>query len=106
MDLVQFNLNSGSVGTQKLLFGTDLVILNHGQMTWMTAMLGTPSLRFCTTPVGGHMTHAKFGLYYAHRHGRSSVESGFEPRTLQSQDLITKTLRENKFIIFIFWMYS
>ncbi|GBL76817.1 hypothetical protein AVEN_53478-1 [Araneus ventricosus] len=35
------------------------------------------------TPAGGCLTHVGFGVYRAHRHGGSSVGSGFEPGALR-----------------------
>ncbi|GBM36875.1 hypothetical protein AVEN_82859-1 [Araneus ventricosus] len=37
-------------------FGTDLVILNLGQMTRTTPELAPPSLNFHATPTGGRLT--------------------------------------------------
>ncbi|GBN80921.1 hypothetical protein AVEN_213904-1, partial [Araneus ventricosus] len=39
----------------KATFGTDLVILNHGQMTRTTPELVPPSSSFHATPTGGRL---------------------------------------------------
>ncbi|GBL72471.1 hypothetical protein AVEN_115387-1 [Araneus ventricosus] len=62
-------------------FGTDLVILNHGQMT-----RATPPLQASTQ----HQREGVWLLRMIQRaagpiHGGSSVESGFEPGTLRNR---------------------
>ncbi|GFV74232.1 pro-Pol polyprotein [Trichonephila clavipes] len=38
------------------LLATDHVILNHGQVTWTTPELASPSPNYHTTPTGGHFS--------------------------------------------------
>ncbi|GFY24793.1 hypothetical protein TNCV_2689841 [Trichonephila clavipes] len=38
------------------LLATDHVILNHGQVTWMTPELAPPFPNYHTTPTGGHFS--------------------------------------------------
>ncbi|GBN31663.1 hypothetical protein AVEN_97394-1 [Araneus ventricosus] len=45
--------------------------------------LASPSTNFFTRPAGGRLTHVKFGVNRTHKHGRSSVASGFEPGDLR-----------------------
>ncbi|GFT98142.1 hypothetical protein TNCV_789561 [Trichonephila clavipes] len=46
---------TGKEATRGLL-ATDHVILNHGQVTWMTPELAPPSPNYHTTPTGGEVT--------------------------------------------------
>ncbi|GBN84812.1 hypothetical protein AVEN_40880-1 [Araneus ventricosus] len=65
--------------------GTDLVILNCSGMTKMIYELAPPLQ--ASAPDGGSLTP------YSPRHGGSSVESVFEPGTLEIQGLTTKPPR-------------
>ncbi|GBM43897.1 hypothetical protein AVEN_247118-1 [Araneus ventricosus] len=52
-------------------------------MTRTTLVLAPSSPNFRTTPTGGHLTSDRFNVHQAHKHGGSSVESGFEPEALR-----------------------
>ncbi|GBM65358.1 hypothetical protein AVEN_268988-1 [Araneus ventricosus] len=44
-------------------------------MTRTTSRLASPFPNFLTTPMGGGLTHVRFRVRQAHKHGRSYVES-------------------------------
>ncbi|GBN25944.1 hypothetical protein AVEN_273345-1 [Araneus ventricosus] len=77
-------------------FGTDLVILNLGQVTRTSFELAPPSPNFLTTPAGGRLAHARFEVYQAHKDGASSVELGLKSGTIRfpSRYLTTRPLRQ------------
>ncbi|GBN45684.1 hypothetical protein AVEN_222011-1 [Araneus ventricosus] len=52
-------------------------------MTRTTPDLATSSPSARTTPTGGCLIHVMFSVYQAHKRGRSSEESGFEPGALR-----------------------
>ncbi|GFT38097.1 hypothetical protein TNCV_4103301 [Trichonephila clavipes] len=53
--LIDWILSSHCSATRKLL-ATDHVILNHGQVTWTTPELASPSPNDHTTPTGGRFS--------------------------------------------------
>ncbi|GBL74426.1 hypothetical protein AVEN_235381-1 [Araneus ventricosus] len=57
--------------------------LNRGQMMRRIPELTQPSRNFCTPSAGGHFTQVRCNVRQAHKHDRSSVESGLEPGTLR-----------------------
>ncbi|GBM69003.1 hypothetical protein AVEN_55430-1 [Araneus ventricosus] len=61
------------------LFGTDLVILNLGQMTRTTPELAQPSTSFHATPAGGRLT-TTYDLACSRPHTRR-IFSGIGSRT-------------------------
>ncbi|GBM62644.1 hypothetical protein AVEN_103633-1 [Araneus ventricosus] len=73
----------------------DLVILNRGHMTRTTPELAPPSAYPRTTPTGLRLSHVRFKVHQAHKHGRPSVEPDFEHGALQfrSRDLTIKPPR-------------
>ncbi|GFW06976.1 hypothetical protein TNCV_3691721 [Trichonephila clavipes] len=62
-------------GTRELL-ATDLIILNHGQMTRKTPQLACPSPKICTTPTGGRLNHDIFSVHPLTLLGGSSTVRG------------------------------
>ncbi|GBN56744.1 hypothetical protein AVEN_273580-1 [Araneus ventricosus] len=65
-------------------------------MTRTTHELAPPPPKFRTTPTKGCLTHdVRFNAHQAHKHGGSSVESGFEPGALRlrSRDLTIRLLQ-------------
>ncbi|GBN73184.1 hypothetical protein AVEN_236881-1 [Araneus ventricosus] len=70
-------------------FGTDLVILNRGQMTRTTLELAPSTPNSHTTPLGGRQIHdVRFSVQEAHIHGDSSVESNPAASKLKSLPLV------------------
>ncbi|GFU91501.1 hypothetical protein TNCV_2542691 [Trichonephila clavipes] len=58
------------------LLATDLVILNHGQVTKTTPKLAPSSPNFRTIPTGGRLSIDRFNVHQPLLHGGSSTEQG------------------------------
>ncbi|GFW06441.1 hypothetical protein TNCV_2187751 [Trichonephila clavipes] len=58
------------------LLATDLIILNHGQVTRMTPELAPSSPNFHTTPMGGRLRLDIFNTQWPPLHGGSSAVQG------------------------------
>ncbi|GBM46284.1 hypothetical protein AVEN_26392-1 [Araneus ventricosus] len=73
----------------------DLVILNRSGMKRTALELVPSSPNFRSTPAGGRLTQVKFNRHQTHKHGGSSLKSGFEPAALRlrSQDPTTRPPR-------------
>ncbi|GFY09613.1 hypothetical protein TNCV_381081 [Trichonephila clavipes] len=59
----RMDLGKRTVATRRLL-ATDLVSLNHGQVTRTTPELASPSPNFHTTTTGGRLNIGRFYLHH------------------------------------------
>ncbi|GFV79362.1 hypothetical protein TNCV_1903341 [Trichonephila clavipes] len=101
------NIHSAAQG----LLATDLVILNHNQVTRMTPELAPlPSHSSHITSSGGRLSQDTFNIHWPPLHGGSSVAPGLElmtrqPRVHYLDHKTTEATNLTADRIFVFYQY-